>query len=410
MTRLDPQVHDWMSSKATRAVFDALEAERPNGSRFVGGCVRNALFGEPVADIDIATQLLPEQVIAAAGAAGLKAIPTGIDHGTVTLISAGIHYEVTTLRRDVETDGRRAVIAFTEDWAEDAQRRDFRLNALYADPAGLIHDPTGGLADLEARRFVFVGDPEARIREDYLRVLRFFRFEAWYGTGRPDPAGLAAAKALQDGLSTLSAERVWAEIKKLLTAPNPSNAIGLMCETGIVKQLLGVNGSLRVLRAIIDQDVEYAMAPDSMLRFAALVGGGPERIKTMAAKLKMSNAEAQRLKGTVNPAAREDVHKAFGDLAAAERAIMTLGARAFEDQARLAAASETAPPPRDWRLLAQYAAEWKQPDFPITGGDLILLGYEPGPMLGDALDALKAHWIAERFEPSKDELLARLPH
>lgn len=408
MSRLKLDEQDWMTRSSSQRVMDALDAVRPGASRYVGGCVRNALLGEPVADVDIATQLTPDRVMEAAKRAGLKAIPTGIEHGTITIVSEGEPFEVTTLRRDVATDGRRAVIAFTEDWAEDAQRRDFRLNALYADRTGIIHDPTGGLADVEARNFVFVGDPHARIREDYLRVLRLFRFEAWYGSGRPDSNGIEAVCALKDGLSTLSAERVWAELKKLLAAPNPSNAIALMEDCGVLQHLLEVNGSLRVLRAIIDQDVEYALAPDSLLRFAALVGGGPERIKTMAAKLKMSNAEAQRLQGAVDPAAREDVHKAFGDLAAAERAIMALGAQAFEDQARLAAASETAPPPRDWRLLAKYAAEWKQPDFPISGGDLILLGYEPGPMLGDALDELKAHWIAERFEPSKDELLARL--
>lgn len=408
MTHLDPAKHAWMTRSSTRRVMDALDTAKPSASRFVGGCVRNALLNEPVGDIDIATQLLPDAVMAAAAKAGLKAIPTGIEHGTVTIVCDGEPFEVTTLRKDVATDGRRAVVAFSEDWSEDAQRRDFRLNALYADRTGIIHDPTGGLADVSARRFVFVGEPEERIREDYLRVLRLYRFEAWYGSGTPDSKGLEASARLKDGLSTLSAERVWAELKKLLSAPNPSKAVEMMAMQGVLQQLLGVNGSLRVLRAIIAQDVEYALAPDSLLRFAALVGGGPERIKTMAAKLKMSNAEAQRLNGAVDPAAREDVHKAFGDLAAAERAIMALGARAFEDQARLAAAGETAPPPRDWRLLAKYAAEWKQPDFPVSGGDLILLGYEPGPMLGDALDELKAHWIAERFEPSKDALLARL--
>lgn len=399
-----------MTRSSTLKVMDALDRARPRASRYVGGCVRNALLGQPVADIDIATQLSPQDVMNAAKRAGIRAIPTGIEHGTITLVSEGEVIEVTSLRRDVATDGRRAVVAFTEDWAEDAQRRDFRLNALYADRDGIIHDPTGGLHDVDGPKFVFVGDPEQRIREDYLRVLRLFRFEAWYGAGRPDSAGLAAAERLREGLSTLSVERIWAELKKLLSAPNPLDALELMVATGVLQQLLEVNGSLRVLRAIIAQDVEYALAPDSLLRFAALVGGGPERIRTMAAKLKMSNAETQRLSGAVNPAAREDVHKAFGDLAAAERAIMALGAQAFEDQARLAAAEETAPPPRDWRLLAKYAAEWKQPDFPVSGGDLILMGFEPGPMLGDALDELKAHWIAERFEPTKDELLARLQH
>lgn len=406
--RLDPDRHAWMRAPATRRVMAALEAACPGGSRFVGGCVRNALLGEPVADVDIATQLTPDETIAAARAAGLKPVPTGKAHGTITIVCDGEPFEVTTLRRDVETDGRRAAIAFTRDWAEDAQRRDFRLNALYADPDGTIHDPTGGLKDVENRRFVFVGSPENRITEDYLRILRLFRFEAWYGSGSPDEAGLTAATKLRDGLHKLSAERIWSEFKKLLAAPNPLAALTAMSQAGILELILGVNGSLRVLGGIIDQDVHYGLAPDSLLRFAALADGGPERIRTMAANLKMSNAETRRLQGAVDPSAREDVTEAFSDLHAAERALMKLGARAFEDQVRLQAAGEVAPPPRDWQLLAKFAREWQEPDFPIKGGDLILLGYEPGPMLGDAMDALKAHWIAERFEPTKEELLARL--
>ncbi|OLF79786.1 hypothetical protein AWH62_15555 [Maricaulis sp. W15] len=405
---LDPAQHGWMTAPATRKVMTALEAACPGGARFVGGCVRNALLGEPVADIDIATRLDPDAVIAAARAAGLKPVPTGKAHGTITVVADGQPFEVTSLRKDVATDGRRAVVSFTQDWAEDARRRDFRLNALYADTAGVVHDPTGGLADLAERRFVFVGDAETRIREDYLRILRLFRFQAWYGGGEVDPTALAAVRKHVAGVHKLSAERVWMELKKLLAAPDPRSAVKLMRDFGLLEMMLGVNGSLRVLSGIIAQDVEYGLAPDSMLRFAALADGGPERIKTMAAKLKMSNAETRRLEGAVNPAAREDVRKAWSDSAAAERAIMTLGARAFEDQVRLEAAGEVAPPPRDWTLLAQFAREWKEPDFPVKGGDLILLGYEPGPMLGDALDELKAIWIAERFEPTREELIAKL--
>jgi poly(A) polymerase len=410
LPRLDPAAQGWMTDPATRAVMAALEAARPDASRFVGGCVRNALLGKPVADVDIATQLLPNEVIAAARAAGLKPVPTGLRHGTITIISSGRPFEVTTLRHDVETDGRRAVVAFTDDWTADARRRDFRLNALYADSAGIIHDPAGGLADLDPCRFVFVGSAEDRIREDYLRTLRLFRFEAWYGSGSPDPAGLAAARQLKAGLHTLSAERVWAELKKLLSAPDPGPAVALMAEHEILSEILGVNGSLRILVGIIDQDISAGLEPDPLLRFVALVGGGPERIRIMAAKLKMSNAESQRMQGAVDPSLCGEVEAAFTDMAAAERAIMSLGARAFEDQVRLAAAGDVAPPPRDWTLLAKFAREWQQPDFPVSGGDLILLGYEPGPMLGDAMDALKAHWVAERFAPTKEELIARLKH
>ncbi|MFS2317253.1 CCA tRNA nucleotidyltransferase [Maricaulis sp. D1M11] len=400
----------WLHAPATRDVIDMLEHEQAGSARFVGGCVRNALFGEPVNDIDIATQLTPQTVLAAARKAGLRAVPTGIDHGTVTVIARGEPFEVTTLRKDVATDGRRAVVAFTKDWSEDAERRDFRVNALYAAPDGTVHDPTGGLADVEARRFVFVGDAETRIREDYLRILRLFRFSAWYGRGELDEIAFSAAKKLQQGLRDLSAERVWSETKKLLGAPDPRKIVQLMSGADLLKTLYGVNGSLRVFDGIVDQDVQSGLAPDSLLRFVALADGGPERIKTMAAKLKMSNAEAGRLQSAVDPSAEKDLKAAFGDLAAAERAIMALGAQAFEDQARLAAAGEVVPPPRDWRILADYARNWEQPDFPVTGGDLILMGYEPGPMLGDALDELKAHWVSERFEPSKQDLLDRLKH
>ena len=195
----------WLESQATRAVMRALEAAGGAGcARFVGGCVRNSLLGQPVDDIDIATRLRPEQTMAALKAAGLKAVPTGVEHGTVTGVSERRPYEITTLRRDVETDGRRAVVAFTEDWAEDAARRDFRLNALYADAAGTVFDPTGGgLEDAAAGRIVFVGEAETRIREDYLRILRFFRFYAWYGRGEPDAGGLAACAALKGGMAQL---------------------------------------------------------------------------------------------------------------------------------------------------------------------------------------------------------------
>lgn len=230
----------WLESQATRAVMRALEAAGGAGcARFVGGCVRNSLLGQPVDDIDIATRLRPEQTMAALKAAGLKAVPTGVEHGTVTGVSERRPYEITTLRRDVETDGRRAVVAFTEDWAEDAARRDFRLNALYADAAGTVFDPTGGgLEDAAAGRIVFVRWAETRIREDYLRILRFFRFYAWYGRGEPDAVGLAACAKLKGGMAQLSAERVSKEMLKLLTAPDPRAAVRAMAETGVLAQVL----------------------------------------------------------------------------------------------------------------------------------------------------------------------------
>ena len=230
----------WMTAPATTAVLDALEAAGgADCARFVGGCVRNAVIGRPIADIDVATTLTPDAVTKALRSAGLRAVPTGIEHGTVTAVFKHQPIEVTTLRRDVETDGRRAVVAFTTDWREDAMRRDFTLNSLYARRDGTIYDPTGhGAADARAGRIVFVGDPEQRLREDHLRSLRFFRFLAWYGRGEPDPAAVAAITALKDRVASLAAERVSAELMKLLAAEDPRRAVRLMGETGVLAVVL----------------------------------------------------------------------------------------------------------------------------------------------------------------------------
>ncbi|HEY0053089.1 MAG TPA: CCA tRNA nucleotidyltransferase, partial [Caulobacteraceae bacterium] len=259
MFRLPPQ--PWMTDPAAVTVFDALEAEGGEGcARYVGGCVRNAVMGLEAHDADVATTLSPERVIAAAQKAGLKAVPTGVDHGTVTLISGRRPFEVTTLRRDVETDGRRAVVAFTDDWAEDAARRDFRLNALYADREGGLYDPTGGgLEDARAGRIAFVGEAQSRIREDYLRILRFFRFLAWYGRGKPDAAGLAACAELVAGLDSLSAERVTGEMLKLLAADDPRQAARLMEEAGVLGRAVPgarTNPAFEALIAITGDPVE----------------------------------------------------------------------------------------------------------------------------------------------------------
>ncbi|HVY90362.1 MAG TPA: CCA tRNA nucleotidyltransferase, partial [Hyphomonadaceae bacterium] len=237
---------------SARRVMDALEKARPNSARFVGGCVRNALLGQPVADVDIATQLTPDRVAEAMRAANIAVHETGIEHGTLTVVADHHPFEVTTLRRDVETDGRRAVVAFTEDWAEDAQRRDFRMNALYVSRDGDVFDPTGGgLEDIAQRRIVFVGDPETRLREDYLRILRFFRFYAWYGRGAPDAAGLAACAKLKSGLSGISAERIWMETKKLLAAPDPMPGLQAMEQSGVFAQLFPEAKGLDLVRRVV---------------------------------------------------------------------------------------------------------------------------------------------------------------
>ncbi|HEX3701377.1 MAG TPA: CCA tRNA nucleotidyltransferase, partial [Phenylobacterium sp.] len=296
----------WMTAAETVAVMDALAAAGgPEAARFVGGCVRNCLTGHPVDDIDIATVLTPDRTTAALEAAGLKAVPTGIEHGTVTAVAGGRGFEITTLRRDVSTDGRRAVVAFTTDWEEDARRRDFTLNALYADREGTIFDLTGqGVADARAGRIVFVGDPEQRLREDYLRILRFFRFLAWYGKGAPDAAALAACKALRSEVTTLAAERISKELVKLLAAEDPRGAVALMLETGVLELLLPEPIDLERLNALVEIETDQMFETEPVLRLAALLPDDQVTAARFAEALRLSNAERDRIVAALAPAPR----------------------------------------------------------------------------------------------------------
>ena len=395
-TRLDAA--EWLTGPATAAVFDALEAAGGAGcARFVGGCVRNALLGRAVDDVDIATTLEPPAVIAALKAARLKAVPTGVEHGTVTAVSARRPFEITTLRRDVETDGRRAVVNFTADWAEDAARRDFTLNALYADRGGVVLDPLGsGVADAHAGRIVFVGEAQTRIREDYLRILRFYRFLAWYGRGEPDAASAQACAALKGGLARLAAERVSKELLKLLAASDPRAALRLMAESGVLAEILPEATGLSRLEGIVE-----IAGPDAVLRLAALL---PDAAAGAAAarRLRLSNAERDRLiaaLGADGPALRPDLPPA-----AVRRAIYALGP-AFSDRARLLWA-ET-PLAAGWRSLIAQAQAWTPPRFPITGGDAAAAGLPRGPRMGAALREVEAWWAAEDF-PDRAAALAQL--
>ena len=376
----------WLEAKATRAVMAALQAAGgPDCARFVGGCVRNSLLGQPVDDIDIATRLRPEETMTALQAAGLKAVPTGLEHGTVTGVSERKPYEITTLRRDVETDGRRAVVAFTEDWAEDAARRDFRLNALYADAAGTVFDPTGGgLADAAEGRIVFVGEAETRIREDYLRILRFFRFQAWYGRGEPDAAGLAACAALKGGMARLSAERVSKELLKLLAAPDPRPAVRAMAETGVLDQVLPEAQPLAMFDALCEA------SPDPVLRLSALLPEDADTVVRIAGDLRLSNAVRDRLAAAVadGPAVTPGM-----TAAEARAAIYRLGRAAFEDRLSRAEAARGG----DCAGLRRLAAEWTAPKMPVGGRDLARLGLKPGPETGRILKAFEDAWIAEDF-------------
>ena len=384
MTALADQA--WLTSEATRAVIAALEAEGgPGCVRFVGGCVRNALMGQGVDDIDLATRLTPEVSMAALKAARFKVIPTGLAHGTVTAVSKGAPYEITTLRRDVTTDGRNATVAFTEDWAEDASRRDFRLNALYADPSGTVFDPTGeGVADAREGRIVFVGDPPTRIREDYLRILRFFRFFAWYGRGEPDAAGLEACASLAEGMSRLSAERVSKELLKLLKAPDPRAAVRAMQASGVLSQVLPDAGSLEAFERMV------GLSEDPLLRLSSLWPADPARVDAAARGLRLSNPDRLRLAAAAGEALDLDM-----SAPQARAALYRLGRQTFLDRVlRAAASGGSAADAAPWLRLAET---WAIPRLPVGGRQVAQAGLPAGPETGRALAAFEAGWIADDF-------------
>ena len=403
MQRLAPQ--PWMTSAAARRVMDALEAARPGSARFVGGCVRNALLGEPVSDIDIATQLTPDVVEKAMLAARIAVHPTGVEHGTLTVVADRQPFEVTTLRRDVETDGRRATVAFTEDWAEDAQRRDFRMNALYAAANGEVFDPTGGgLDDIAQRRIVFVGNPETRIREDYLRILRFFRFFAWYGHGEPDAAGLVACSKLKAGLAAISAERIWMEMKKLLSAPSPMAALDAMGSFGVLTTLFPNTRGLELIAKIVGLEGRAGLTPDPMVRFLALFWKDASAVDEAANRLKMSNEERHRLNWAVRDLT--DIAATMNGRAM-RRALYAVGPSVFRDRVVLGWAQQ--PEVSDmWKTLYDAAGAYERPALPVTGDDMLARGVSEGPAIGDALRKLEADWIKSDFKLKRDQLLAKL--
>jgi poly(A) polymerase len=400
-------VQDWMRAPATRTVITALEAAGgPGAARFVGGCVRNAVIGRPIDDIDIATTLEPPAVMEALKAARVRFAPTGLDHGTLTAIVDGRPFEVTSLRRDVATDGRRAVVVFTTDWAEDARRRDFRLNALYLDRNGELYDPLGeGLKDARAGRVVFVGDAEQRIREDYLRILRFFRFQAWYGREPADAAGLKACGALKAGLAQLSAERVSRELLKLLAADDPCAALGLMQASGVLQAALpGAVGVDRAL-GLVGIERAYFGSGDAELRLAALWPADTAAVLAEADRLRLSKAQRDRLAAavladsTISP-----------DLTAAQARglIYRLGAQTFTDRLKLAWAGQAQGDPQPWLALLALARDWTAPPFPVSGKDAAAAGLRPGPAMGRALRSAEDWWIAEDFQPGRGALVERL--
>lgn len=377
------------------AVLDADEEE----ARVNGGAVRDALLGLKIGEVDIATTALPEEVTRRAEAAGWKVAPTGIDHGTVTVIVEGKPFEVTTLRQDVATDGRRAVVAFTRDWAEDARRRDLTINGLYLDRGGLVHDTVGGLADLQARRVRFIGSARERIREDFLRTLRFFRFHARFAEGEPDREGFAAAIAEREGLRRLSGERVRAELLKLLVARRAPETVAVMAGAGLFAPLLGGAPRPSRLKRLCALD---SGAPDGLLRLCALTQFVSEDAERLRTRLKLSNAESARLDAIGDLTPRPD--PAAGEQAA-KAALYRQGASAFHDRVRLAWADAGASPDDPaWRDLLALPERWMTPAFPVTAGELMARGVPKGPRLGRTLRAVEAAWIAAGFPRDRPEI------
>ena len=403
--RLDPLFHPWMTEPSTRVVMRALTAHG-GAARFVGGAVRNALLGEPVVDVDIATPLIPDEVISRLRTAGLGVVPTGIEHGTVTAVSNGKPYEVTTLRRDVETFGRHATVAFTTDWAQDAARRDFTINALYADESGALFDYFGGLADIVERRVRFVGDARTRIREDYLRILRLFRFHAWYGKGEIDADALSAALAEKAGLKLLSGERVQKELLRLLEARDPIAALGAMNAVGIPAQILPAAPNLKRLGSLLLIELKNDLGPDRELRLAALLPDNPQVARTFAGELKLSNALRDRLVQAAE--ADSSVTSGLSEAETRQR-IYRLGVACFRDQLllRWAESDDLADHP-GWRAKLALAQNWRPPKFPLDGNDVMALGIEEGPEIGSLLRDVENWWVEQDFVPDRAALLQQL--
>jgi poly(A) polymerase len=376
-------------------------------ARFVGGCVRNALIGAEVVDIDIATTLMPDEVIEALESAGLKAVPTGAAHGTITAVAAGRPFEITTLRRDVETDGRHARVEFTDDWLADALRRDFTLNTLYADSDGAVYDPTGaGVADLQAGRIVFVGDPAARIAEDALRILRFFRFIAWYGRGPPDTAGLTACKEMRDRVGTLSAERIGKEFLTLMAAEDPRPAVRLMAETGVLAMVAPNTRGLARFDNLVEIETAILFTENPLLRLATLLPDDGEEARRTAERLRLSNAQRDRL---VAAQAGAPALASWMSPKEMRRLVYRLGAEVFRDRVMLAWAQQARPAAGvQWRALLAMAGAWTAPKLPLTGEEVVAAGVPRGPMVGAVLREVESWWVDNDFPDDKLSIVERL--
>ncbi|MGE5534999.1 MAG: CCA tRNA nucleotidyltransferase [Acidobacteriota bacterium] len=396
---------EWLTSGPLARLLSVLDCDGEE-ARAVGGAVRNALLGMPVTEIDVATTALPEEVIRRVEAAHFKAVPTGLDHGTVTVVIDKTPFEVTTLRRDTETYGRHAKVEFGRDWKADAERRDLTINALSASRDGTVFDYVGGLADIAHRRIRFIGDPNKRIAEDYLRILRFFRFHAAYGSSdHPDPAGLAACIAARDGLDRLSRERVRMEMMKLLVAPHAVPTLIAMADAGLLVRVLAGVSYLGSFENMAKVEAAIGAKPDPVRRLGALAVAVPEDAERLRLRLRLANAEYERLASMgegwrrISPAAGE--HSARGLL-------YRLGPEHFVDRVLLAWSRSCAgAADADWQAFATLPQRWSAPTFPLKASDFIRRGVAQGPVLGATLCAAEEAWIAADF-PSDESSLSTI--
>lgn len=396
----------WLNEADTRAVMEALSS---NGgtARFVGGSVRNALLDEPVTDIDIATSETPERATELLTAKGIKVVPTGIDHGTITAVTRTRHFEITTLRVDVKTDGRRADVAFTGDWIEDAKRRDFTMNALYADADGTVHDPLGtGRDDLKAGRVRFIGDARARIREDYLRIPRFFRFHAWYGKGEPDAEGLKAVADLREGLRQLSGERVRAELLKIAAADNAGPAFRQMAAVGILSIVLPEAARLDRFEKLVDIEATQLFTSDAVLRLGSALDLDAAGVAAFASRLKLSNRDRERIEKMLTDRTRIVAYLSIREV---RKALYLMGVPLFKDRVMLGWAEDRKGHNTfQWRAMLAMADSWARPDFPLTGQMIKAAGVPEGPEIGRVRREVEEWWIDADFTDDEFSIIERL--
>jgi len=396
---------EWFRRSETQSVFHCLNRDGFE-VRIAGGAIRNALLGQPVFEVDFATTATPLDTIRLAADAGVKSVPTGIQHGTITLVVNKTAFEVTTLRRDIETDGRHATVVFGTDWKEDALRRDFTINAFFADRSGAVHDPLGGLRDLEAGRVRFIGDAQLRIREDYLRILRFFRFSAEYAQGGFDEEGVLASIRERHGLERLSKERIRAELLRIVIARRASAAIEIMDETGLLALLLGGVARRARFERLRSMEDALSLPLSPVRRLGALALFVEEDAERLADRLRLSSEESTLLYALAahSPKIEDRIGRDV-----LERFLYRFGKNLMLDRVLLAWASLPSYPHRivDVNLL-RWILDWEKPHFPVTGSDLISLGWTPGPKVGEKLRELEAFWIEQNFRPSRKALLQRI--